>query len=75
MRPKRDADIVEREKRRDLPPEHAVHAQRIQFDLALSDESADDLFSMTPLIWQTAADAAPVTHVSVDVWVASGFKS
>jgi 23S rRNA (guanine745-N1)-methyltransferase len=75
MRPKRDVDIVEREKRRDQPPDHAVHAQRIQFDLELSDESAQDLFSMTPLIWQTAADAAPTTHVSVDVWVASGFKS
>lgn len=75
MRPKRDVDIVEREKRRDQPPDHAVHAQRIQFDLELSDESAQDLFSMTPLIWQTAADAAPTTRVSVDVWVASGFKS
>ena len=75
MRPKRDASIIERELRRDEPPEHAVRAQRIQFDLELSDESAHDLFSMTPLIWQTAADATPVTHVSVDVWVASGFKS
>ncbi|CAB4552457.1 MAG: methyltransferase domain-containing protein [Actinobacteria bacterium] len=75
MRPKRDSSIVEREQRRDEPPEHAIHAQRIQFDLELSDESAHDLFSMTPLIWQTAADAAPVTQVSVDVWVASGFKS
>jgi 23S rRNA (guanine745-N1)-methyltransferase len=75
MRPKRDADIVEREKRRDKPPEHCVHAQRIQFDLELSDESANDLFLMTPLIWQTAANAAPVSHVSVDVWVASGYKS
>ena len=75
MRPTRDAGIIEREKRRDVPPEHAVHAQRIQFDLQLSDESAQDLFSMTPLVWQTAADAAPVTHVSVDVWVASGFTS
>jgi len=75
MRPKRDADIVEREKRRDQPPEHCIHAQRIQFDLELSDESAHDLFSMTPLVWQTAADATPSTLVSVDVWVASGFKS
>jgi 23S rRNA (guanine745-N1)-methyltransferase len=75
MRPQRDADIVEREKRRDVAPEHAVHAQRIQFNLELSDGSAHDLFSMTPLVWQTAANATPVTHVSVDVWVASGFKS
>jgi 23S rRNA (guanine745-N1)-methyltransferase len=75
MRPKRDVDLVEREKKRDQPPEHAIHAQRIQFDLELSDDSAHDLFAMTPLVWQTAADAAPVRHVSVDVWVTSGFKS
>jgi 23S rRNA (guanine745-N1)-methyltransferase len=75
MRPKRDDNILERERRRDDPPTHAANARRIQFDLDLTDESAHDLFSMTPLVWQTAADAAPVTHVSVDVWVASGFKS
>ena len=72
MRPKRDDTIVQREQRRDIPPAHASHAQRIQFELDLSEESALDLFSMTPLVWQTAADAAPRTHVSVDVWVASG---
>ena len=75
MRPKRDDNILERERRRDDPPTHATNARRLQFDLDLTDESAHDLFSMTPLVWQTAADAAPVTHVSVDVWVASGFKS
>jgi 23S rRNA (guanine745-N1)-methyltransferase len=75
MRPKRDDNILERERRRDDPPTHAANARRLQFDLDLTDESAHDLFSMTPLVWQTAADAAPVTHVSVDVWVASGFKS
>lgn len=75
MRPKRDENILERERRRDEPPSHATNAQRVQFDLDLTEESAHDLFSMTPLVWQTAADAAPVTRVSVDVWVASGFKS
>jgi 23S rRNA (guanine745-N1)-methyltransferase len=75
MRPKRDENILERERRRDEPPAHATNAQRVQFDLDLTEESAQDLFSMTPLVWQTAADAAPVTRVSVDVWVASGFKS
>jgi 23S rRNA (guanine745-N1)-methyltransferase len=75
MRPKRDDNILERERRRDDPPTHAANARRLQFDLDLTDESAHDLFSMTPLVWQTAADAAPVTRVSVDVWVASGFKS
>lgn len=75
MRPKRDADIIEREKRRDQPPEGSIHSQRIQFDLDLDDESAQNLFSMTPLMWQTAADATPTNFVSVDVWVASGFTS
>jgi 23S rRNA (guanine745-N1)-methyltransferase len=74
MRPKRDENILERERRRDEPPAHATNAQRLQFDLDLTEESAQDLFSMTPFVWQTAAHAAPVTHVSVDVWVASGFK-
>jgi 23S rRNA (guanine745-N1)-methyltransferase len=72
MRPKRDENIVQREQRRDVPPAHASHSQRIHFGLDLSEESAHDLFSMTPLVWQTAADAAPTTHVSVDVWVATG---
>lgn len=75
MRPKRDADILERERKRNVPPAHAAHAQRIQFDLSLSDEVAADLFLMTPLVWQTAADAAPTTQVSVDVWVATGRAS
>ena len=72
MRPKRDDNIVQREQKREAPPAHASHSQRLQFTLDLSEESAHDLFSMTPLVWQTAADAAPSTHVSVDVWVASG---
>jgi hypothetical protein len=75
MRPKRDDNILERERRRDEPPARAANAQRVQFNLDLTEEAAQDLFSMTPLVWQTAADAAPVTRVSVDVWVASGFKS
>jgi hypothetical protein len=75
MRPKRDENILERERRRDEAPMHATNAHRVQFDLELTEESAQDLFLMTPLVWQTAADAAPVTRVSVDVWVASGFKS
>jgi len=50
----------------------AQHAERVQFELDLSPSTANDLFSMTPLVWQTAADASPTTHVSVDVWVSSG---
>ena len=72
MRPKRDQSIDEREERRSEPPAQAQHAERIQFELDLSPGAANDLFSMTPLVWQTAADASPTTHVSVDVWVSSG---
>ena len=72
MRPKRAQSIDEREERRSEPPAQAQHAERIQFELNLSPSAANDLFSMTPLVWQTAADASPTTHVSVDVWVSSG---
>lgn len=72
MRPKRDQSIDEREERRSEPPAEAQQAERIQFELDLSLSAATDLFSMTPLVWQTAADAYPVTQVSVDVWVSSG---
>jgi 23S rRNA (guanine745-N1)-methyltransferase len=72
MRPKRDQSIDEREERRSEPPAQAQHAEHIEFDLDLSPSVANDLFSMTPLVWQTAADASPTTQVSVDVWVSSG---
>jgi len=72
MRPKRDQTIAEREGRRSEPPAQAQNAERIQFDLDLTETDANDLFSMTPLVWQTAADASPATHVSVDVWISSG---
>ncbi|MSO15206.1 MAG: methyltransferase domain-containing protein [Ilumatobacteraceae bacterium] len=72
MRPKRDKSIDEREERRSEPPTQAQHAERIQFELELSPSSANNLFYMTPLAWQTAADASPTAQVSVDVWVSSG---
>lgn len=72
MRPKRGQSLDEREERRSEPPTQAQHAERIQFELDLSPSAAKDLFSMTPLVWQTAAEASPTTHVSVDVWVSSG---
>ncbi len=72
MRPKRDQSIDKREELRSEPPAQAQHAERVQFELDLSPSAAHDLFSMTPLVWQTAADASPTTHVSVDVWVSSG---
>jgi hypothetical protein len=72
MRPTRDETVDEREQRRSEPPEQAAQSERIQYTLDLSQEAAVDLFSMTPLRWQTAAHAQPVTEVSVDVWIASG---
>ena len=74
MRPMKNDDIVERERRRDEPPAHAQHAQRLTFELDLTAEQATDLFSMTPLVWQTAADAAPTNRVTADVWVSSGIN-
>jgi 23S rRNA (guanine745-N1)-methyltransferase len=75
MRPHRHQAIIEREERRSESPIQATHAERIQFDLDLSVDAAHDLFSMTPLVWQTAANAAPSTRVSVDVWVSRGTTS
>lgn len=74
MRPLRDEAIEEREQRRQNPPEEASEAHRVQFTLDLTEDTALDLFSMTPLRWQTAAHARPVTSVSVDVWVATGIN-
>ena len=74
MRPKEDENIIQREVRRESPPEHATFAERIHFDLNLTRDDANDLFTMTPLQWQKAALASPTQHVSVDVWVASGIK-
>ncbi len=72
MRPSRDDTVEEREQRRSEPPEQATQAEKLQFTLHLTEEASVDLFSMTPLRWQTAAQARPVTDVSVDVWIASG---
>lgn len=72
MRPRKDDSIRQREERRHEPPEQAAESQRLIFELTLTSDAADDLFSMTPLRWQTAAQAAPVTAVTVDVWVSRG---
>lgn len=72
MRPKRSETIDEREKRRDAPPPEVEGAERLTFSLQLSEETAADLFTMTPLQWQTAAAASPTTSVTVDVWVGYG---
>ena len=73
MRPDTAEKIHEREHRRQEPPPHAKNAERIQFTLELTDETARDLYTMTPLQWQASAQHA-VNHVrtvSVDVWLAS----
>lgn len=72
MRPKRSDSIDERERRRSEPPSEADNAERLTFSLNLSHEAATDLFTMTPLQWQTAAAATPTTSVTVDVWVGYG---
>lgn len=72
MRPHKDESILQREERRQEPPTEAQQAERVTFSLSLTDESARNLFSMTPLRWQTAADATPTTQVTVDVWVSRG---
>ena len=72
MRPKKDDSIVQREERRQEPPAEALDSERVTFDISLPPDAAHDLFSMTPLRWQTAADASPATHVTVDVWVSRG---
>lgn len=72
MRPTKNTSTRERELRRTEPPEGADSAERITFGLSLTPESAADLFTMTPLQWQTAASASPTESVTVDVWVAWG---
>lgn len=75
MRPLRKDTIVTREQKRESPPPMSEFAQRLHFELDLDEESAHDLFSMTPLKWQTAAHSAPSQRVTVDVWVATGLSS
>ena len=72
MRPRRSEAVDRREERRNEPPPHVQSAHRLTFTLTLDDNAAADLFAMTPLQWQTAADAAPSTAVTVDVWVGYG---
>lgn len=72
MRPRKDDSILQREERRQAPPPEAQESERLTFVLDLTPDAAADLFSMTPLRWQTAADASPVTRVTADVWVSRG---
>jgi len=79
MRPARDNEAgsksMQRRTERDVVPAGATHAERVRFILELTPETAVDLFSMTPMRWQTDADQdaiASITRVSVDAWVATG---
>ncbi len=72
MRPKKDDAIIQREAKRAEPPGEAQESERVTFSLDLTNEAAHDLFTMTPLQWQTAADASPVTDVTADVWISRG---
>ncbi|MEZ5259846.1 MAG: hypothetical protein R2705_24060 [Ilumatobacteraceae bacterium] len=46
----RDAEQLERRMR---PPEESERAERLQFSLGLDLAQAQELFSMTPLRWQS----------------------
>ena len=78
MRPLLEGDTgtkaLEREQRRSEPPPEATDAQRIEFVLELTEETARDLFMMTPLQWQSDADNASINslrEVNVDVWLST----
>jgi 23S rRNA (guanine745-N1)-methyltransferase len=75
MRPASDgaagSKALERQRRRTTAPEGSTSARRLEFGLDLDDTTADDLFLMTPIRWQSNA-RPPLTSVSVDVWIASG---
>jgi hypothetical protein len=69
-----DAAANARFERRAEAPAEAEHAERITFTLSLSAETASDLFTMTPLQWQSGAAGTDVREVTVDVWVSSGTR-
>jgi 23S rRNA (guanine745-N1)-methyltransferase len=72
MRPNKNESTRSRESRRTEPPAGAASADRLTFELTLTAGAAVDLFTMTPLQWQSAAAAAPADKVTIDVWVARG---
>ena len=76
MRPVYDAGARanDRFEARSQPPAESVSAQRVTFGLELDKQTADDLFMMTPLQWQSGADSTSVRHVTVDVWVSKGVR-
>jgi 23S rRNA (guanine745-N1)-methyltransferase len=73
MRPTRGTDAtmraMERDLRRSVAPQQADSSLRVSYELQLTPEAAQDLFSMTPLVWQSEESHTPVQNVTVDVWV------
>lgn len=63
--------VSERMKRRSEPPSEAQWSTRVQFALQLTEQSAADLYVMTPLRFQKGAGAQGLSEVTVDVWVSS----
>ena len=64
----------ERFNRRADPPAGATLSTRVHFALDLTEQTASDLFTMTPLQWQAGAARTEVRRVTVDVWVASAHR-
>lgn len=75
MRPTRGTDVamraLERDIRRSEAPQQADVSSRVLFELNLTPEAAHDLFSMTPLVWQSELTPEVVQQVTVDVWVST----
>jgi 23S rRNA (guanine745-N1)-methyltransferase len=63
--------VSERMKRRSEPPMEAVSSTRVQYAVQLTEESAADLYLMTPLRFQKDAGPQGLREVTVDVWVSS----
>ena len=63
--------VNERMQRRSEPLPEARSATRVQYALQLNEESAADLYAMTPLRFQRDAGPKGLTEVTVDVWVSS----
>lgn len=63
--------VNERMQRRSEPPREALSSTRVQYALQLTEQSAADLYAMTPLRFQKGAGPHGLAEVTVDVWVSS----
>jgi 23S rRNA (guanine745-N1)-methyltransferase len=63
--------VSERMKRRSEPPPEARSSTRVHYTLQLTEQSATDLYAMTPLRFQKGADPQGLREVTVDVWVSA----